>query len=102
MQIIYVAHPYTNNPQANIADARKAIRKLHRQHPENWYTTTLGEFDEYIPYADIMHHCFGRIRRSDLVLFLPDYKGRSWKESEGCRMEYWFAKQIGKPILDGF
>lgn len=101
MKVIYVAHPYSKNPKENIADAREIICKLHKQNPENWYTTTLGEFVEETPYEDVMAHCFERILRCDAIMFYPDYQERDWQESKGCRLEYSFAKQHGIEILHG-
>ena len=100
MELIYVAHPYTSNPKANVEDAREKIVELHAKNPENWYTTTLGEFDEDTPYDVVMKHCFSRIQKCDAILFLPDFRGDDWRKSNGCRMEYEYAKKLGLRIVE--
>ncbi len=95
LRLIYLAHPF-GGEQKNVDRVEKIIKGLLHQHPDCTFYSPLhatGFFYGQLPYLEGMEHCFEALSRCD-ELWLCE----GWYNSQGCNMEYGFAKAKGVPI----
>ena len=95
IKLIYIAHPF-GGKQENIEKVQKIITDLIWQMPDHTFYSPLhatGFFYNELSYLDGMEHCFEALSRCDELWLC-----KNWEYSNGCRMEYAFAKGRGIPI----
>ena len=94
-ELIYVAHPYSNDPEGNIAQVTEFMKSIQKTYPNSTFVTPLHMFNYHegiISYEETMDHCLSFLEKCDLALF-PEY----YNQSKGCMTELQFCKQKGIP-----
>lgn len=96
MDLIYIAHPYTDNPSENLEDAKRIKRTLQSIYPNDCFVSPLDEFSDYVDleYTTVLALCFKLLSKCDSIVFC-----KNWKQSQGCRAEMAFAKFKDIPIM---
>ena len=95
LRLIYLAHPF-GGKQENIEKVQKIITGLIWQMPDHTFYSPLhatGFLYDKLNYIDGMEHCFEALSRCDELGLCE-----GWKDSQGCNMEYGFAKAKGIPV----
>ena len=95
MKLVYIAHPF-GGKQENVDDVENIIKKLlFHHHHVSFYSPlhVTGFFYNEMNYLDGMEHCFEALKRCD-ELWLCE----GWQDSNGCIMEYAYAKARGIEI----
>ena len=98
MKIVYVAHPFTNDPVGNMAKIEKIMKRLTKDYPDICFISPLHNFsyDQDAKEADILPRCFALLSKcDDLWVF------GNWEHSSGCRQEINQAKLWGMTVLFG-
>ncbi len=96
MLIIYVAHPFSNDPAGNMAKIDKIMKELTAKNPNDCFISPLHNFsyDQEAKEADILPKCFNLIsQRAELWVFGEYYL------SVGCLSEIAYARYLGIPVL---
>ena len=96
MLIIYVAHPFSNDPKGNMAKIDKIMKELTAKNPNDCFISPLHNFsyDKNAIEADILPKCLELLSRCGELWIFGDYKS-----SSGCRAELAYAKYLSIPIV---
>lgn len=87
---IYIAGRITGNPHYK-AQFRAIEKMLQR---ERYTVLNPADLPEGMKPADYMRICFAMLDSADIAFFQS-----GWEESTGARLEFDYAKYIGKPII---
>jgi len=91
--MIYVAHPYSDDPVGNMAKVENILKVMTILHPENTYISPLHTFSwqaNIATWEQSMGNCLDLMQRCDGVYF-----SKGWQGSRGCRAELEVCKKIG-------
>ena len=94
-RILYIGHPYTNNPEENVQKVTDFLKMAQLMYPHVTLVSPLHAFHFHqglLPYEETMSHCMTLLSYCDTAVF-PDY----YEESEGCKAEIEFCKLTNKP-----
>ena len=96
MQLVYVAHPYINDPEGNMKKIKKVMRWLRKQFPQICFISPLHNFS----YAqdddeeeEILSSCLELLSRCDYLYMFGDYEN-----STGCKKEIELAQKLLIPV----
>ena len=95
MKTVYIAHPLRGDVETNVRKATDICKELAEKGDVVPFSP-LHAFDFMDPKGDqtlVMKYCFKLLSKVDELWVFGN-----WEESEGCRMEIVFARQIGIPI----
>ncbi|MCE5295405.1 MAG: DUF4406 domain-containing protein [Chlamydiales bacterium] len=98
MKIVYVAHPFTGDPEDNMRKINAIMQYLTLNYPDICFISPLHNFsyDKDAKEADILPRCFALLSKcDDLWVF------GNWEHSSGCRQEINQAKLWGMTVLFG-
>ena len=94
MRVVYIAHPFRNNPAENIEAVKKYIRLAMQMGYAPICTLTMfGDIEAGVDEEDIMEMCYRYIDLADEVWFCGN-----WLRSKGCQMEYCYSWLNDKTI----
>lgn len=91
--LIYIAHPYTKDPEGNMKKADLLLKTLATHNPQHTFISPLHIFSRLAGIASektIMEHCKRVIKKCDGVIFAEE-----WETSEGCKEEMKYCQEIG-------
>jgi len=98
MELVYIAHPYTGDEEANTKRAQAIRAGMQQEYPDKVFLTPLGIFgdkdNQSVDYCQELGQCLELLSRCDTVIFCD-----GWEESAGCRAEMAFALQQRKKII---
>jgi hypothetical protein len=93
--MIYVAHPYNNDPKNKIK-VEHLILKLQAKYPTLTFVSpihTFGFMYEILSYEQGMDKCLNLLRACDTIIL-----AEAWEQSVGCGIEKAHARMHGKMI----
>jgi hypothetical protein len=98
--MIYLASPYSNDPEGNYAAMLDVCKRLVARAPAPLVFSPVVYFHSYcqqVPYEQVMDMCIGVLKRSTqfAIVDLP-----GWTESEGVRREaeFWKKYMLGSNL----
>lgn len=96
-KIIFLSHPYRDDPEGNLARCTELCRRLAKAYPDVVIFSPLHAFgwlgeDQR---DRIMDYCRRAIDVADEVWLAP-----GWESSEGCRQEVEWAREQGKMVVN--
>ena len=96
MKIVYVAHPFTNDPVGNIAKIEKIMKYLTLNYPDICFVSPLHNFsyDKDAKEADILPKCLNLLSQCAELWVFGDYA-----KSTGCHAEIAYARYLSIPVL---
>lgn len=97
MNKIYIAHPFGGD-QENVERVQDIITDLVKRNPEVVYVSPLhmfGHLYDVVSYEQGMEWCLEILQGCDAIVFASD----EWYKSQGCCMEYEFAKENGIQVF---
>jgi len=95
MLTIYVAHPYSGDPEGNMKKIDEIMKELTAKNPNDCFISPLHNFsyDEGSSEAQILARCFKLISSCDEIWVYGNFE-----ISVGCRAEMAFATFLGIKI----
>ena len=98
MKIVYVAHPFTNDPVGNMAKIEKIMEYLTLNYPDICFISPLHNFsyDKDAKEEEILPKCMALLMMCDALWVFGN-----WEHSSGCRQEINQAKLWGMTVLFG-
>ena len=93
--MVYVAHPYNNNPE-NKKRVEHLIIKLQAKYPTMTFISPINTFGflyDILSYEQGMEKCLTLLRACDTIIL-----AEAWEDSVGCGMEHAHARMYGKMI----
>jgi len=96
MLIIYVAHPFSNDPAGNMAKIDKIMKELTAKNPNDCFISPLHNFsyDQEAKEADILPKCLNLLSQCAELWVFGDYA-----KSTGCHAEIAYARYLSIPVL---
>ena len=96
MLIIYVAHPFSNDPAGNMAKIDKIMKELTAKNPNACFISPLHNFsfDKISTETQILSRCFKLLSSCDELWLYGNTAS-----SVGCRAEMAFARYLSIPIV---
>lgn len=94
--MIYVAHPYTDDPVGNMAKVELKLKELQIRHPAETFISPLHTFSwqaEISTWEQIMTDCINLLKKCDKVYFC-----KGFEKSKGCIQELNFCGCAGIPF----
>ena len=87
MKLVYVAHPFRGDEQANTLRVSRICRALRAKYPDDLFLSPIHAFRWFrTDHEGALEHCLRMLSRCDEALFF----GRWW-ESYGCQQELAYA-----------
>mgnify|MGYP003815896033 FL=1 len=89
MSMIYISHPYGNQPE-NKQKVEEIIRELVLSHPEHTYISPIhcfGFMYHDFDYETGLEMCLNLLEKCDKMLVFGD-----WKSSRGCTAEVLYCE----------
>lgn len=98
MKIVYVAHPFTNDPVGNMAKIEKIMKRLTQDYPDICFISPLHNFsyDKDAKEEEILPKCMALLMMCEQLWVFGN-----WETSSGCKKEIEQAKAWGMPIIFG-
>ncbi|MCM8901312.1 DUF4406 domain-containing protein [Caldicoprobacter algeriensis] len=92
--VVYIAHPYRNNPRENLKRVKKYVKEAITQgYIPICALLEIGHLLGQIDEAEAMDICYAYIELANVIWICGD-----WENSEGCRAELEYALDLGKVI----
>jgi hypothetical protein len=95
MDLVYVAHKFSDNPTANIEKAKKIVHDLQVNDPSNLYITPLLALSHIasgeLGYEKEMELCLTLLDRCDRMIVASEI-------SRGVQIEIDYCKEWGIPV----
>ena len=98
MKIVYVAHPFTNDPVGNMAKIEKIMKYLTLNYPDICFISPLHNFsyDQDAKEEEILPKCMALLMMCEQLWVFGN-----WETSSGCKKEINQAKLWGMTVLFG-
>ena len=93
MKVVFISHPYSDNPKRNLRKHARLMKRLHKQYPNILFICPLFMFQyitEETPYIreNIMRYCRTQIRFNIDELW-------NYGNTDGCIEEIELANSVG-------
>ena len=97
MKVIYISHPYSDNPVKNSAYAHIIATFWAKNTPDTCFINPLDlmrpQAAAGLSYDDILSQCIEILKRCDAVIMAHGYE-----KSHGCKMELEAARKYKKNV----
>lgn len=94
MDLVYIAHPFRNNPKENLERVKKYVKQaIDCGYLPVCALLEIGHLHGKIDENLALDICFKYIDKCDLVWLCGD-----WQKSEGCRLELAYARSRNKKV----
>ena len=96
-KLIYLAHPFRNDPNLNTARISAICREIHKTRPDLTLISPIHNFAYLDPETDVTAQCLELLSKCDMLWVCGD-----WTTSEGCKAEIAKAQELHMSICYSF